>query len=346
MQPTPAKPVFVVGSPRSGTSILTWCLGHHPNLFPVPESNWMGDFAVNVAIAYQIGAARGDYSILSAMDIAEDELRAALGQSINDLILRHRKHLETKREIRCAELKLDRRWLEASSTAAGPKTRWVDGTPEYSLHIYGLRKLFPQARFVHLFRDVEAVVRSMVNFHRVTGIQLVANEEDAYRYWTRTVSACLMAERAYGPTVVHRIHYTDLINRAELTMRSLLEFLGEPDTEKCLEPLELRINSSTVPADFQINHAALNPTLVDEATQLSAEVEKTRQQAHASPAAADEMEAAFRELVKHLATRDSASQNARKTLESLNKSMPPSQPTTDAALHSADSTIAVLPPQL
>ena len=71
------KPIFVLGSPRSGTSILTWCLGHHPNLFPLPESNWMGDFAVNVAVAYQIGAARGDYSILSAMDIQDEELFAA-----------------------------------------------------------------------------------------------------------------------------------------------------------------------------------------------------------------------------------------------------------------------------
>lgn len=88
------KPVFVVGSPRSGRSILTWCLGHHPNLFPVPESNWLGDFTVNVGIAYQIGAARGDYSVLSAMDIQEDELFAGFGQTINDLIMRHRDHLE------------------------------------------------------------------------------------------------------------------------------------------------------------------------------------------------------------------------------------------------------------
>jgi len=166
------KPIFVVGSPRSGTSILTWCLGHHPNLFPVPESNWMGDFSVNVAIACQIGAARGDYSILSAMDIPDDELFAALGQSINDLILRHRTHLERKRETRSAALKLDTGWLEATSTAAGPKARWIDGTPEYSLYICGLRKLFPDAVFIHIFRDVASVVRSMLNFHRVAGTQL------------------------------------------------------------------------------------------------------------------------------------------------------------------------------
>ena len=92
------KPIFIVGSPRSGTSILTWCLGQHPNMFPVPESNWMGDFAVNVAIAHQIGAARGIYSVLSAMDIRDDELFTAFGRSINELILRHRKDLERNRE--------------------------------------------------------------------------------------------------------------------------------------------------------------------------------------------------------------------------------------------------------
>ena len=64
------KPIFVVGSPRSATRILTGCLGHHPNMFPVPESNWMGEFAVNIASSYQIGAARDNRTILSPMDSA------------------------------------------------------------------------------------------------------------------------------------------------------------------------------------------------------------------------------------------------------------------------------------
>jgi len=60
MQNQGSKPIFVVGSPRPGTSILTWCLGQHPNMFPVPEANWMGNFAVIIAVACEIGAARGD----------------------------------------------------------------------------------------------------------------------------------------------------------------------------------------------------------------------------------------------------------------------------------------------
>jgi hypothetical protein len=292
----------------------------------------MGDFGINVAIAYQVGAARGDYSILSAMDIRDDELFAAFGRSINDLILCHRKDLETKRETRTIELKVEPRWLEATSMAAGPKTRWVDGTPEYSLHIYGLRKLFPQAVFIHLFRDVRAVVRSMLNFHRVAGIHLVANEEEAYRYWIRTVSACLMAERAYGPNVVHRVRYADLTDNPESTMRSLLDFIEEPYTAKCLEPIELRINSSTVPTDFETDDLATNPMVVGEALQLFDEVERTAQPAEAASAAAIEMEAAFRERVRYVATMDNAYQVAQRLIEKLNKSEQTADPATKAVL--------------
>jgi len=253
----------------------------------------MGDFSVNVAIACQIGAARGDYSILSAMDIPDDELFAALGQSINDLILRHRTHLERKRETRSAALKLDTGWLEATSTAAGPKARWIDGTPEYSLYICGLRKLFPDAVFIHIFRDVASVVRSMLNFHRVAGTQLVRNEEEAYRYWLRTVRACVKAEQAYGPNVVRRIRYRDLIDNPESTMHSLLDFLSEPYAARCLEPLVQRINSSNVSDDVKTDDPASDPAVVEEATQLSRDLEGTAQPANASQSAADEMEEGY-----------------------------------------------------
>jgi Sulfotransferase family len=305
MQDQINKPVFVVGSPRSGTSILTWCLGQHPNIFPVPESNWMGDFAVHVAIGHQIGAARGDRSILSAMEIGDDELFGTFGRSINNLILHHRQDLERKRG--------------ATSTLSEPKGRWVDGTPEYSLHICGLCKLFPDARFIHILRDVRDVVRSMLNFHRLAGTQLVTNEEKAYKYWLRTVSACIEAEHAYGPNVVHRTRYANLINDPESTMSSLLEFLEEPYAAKCLEPLGRRINSSNVPDDFVADDPSTDLALVDQATKLSAELEVTAQPSEASPAAADALEAQFQQRTQFVAALDKSYKEAQRLIRILEK---------------------------
>ena len=290
----------------------------------------MGDFSVNIAIAHQIGAARGIYSVLSAMDIRDDELFATFGRSINDLILYHRKDLERNREA-SRQLKIDPRWLEAASTAKGPKGRWVDGTPEYSFYICGLRKLFPDAMFIHIFRDVRTVVRSMLNFHRVAGTQLVADEEEAYRYWLRTVSACIDAELAYGPKVVYRIRYADLVDNPESAMRSLLGFLGEPYAASCLEPLAQRINSSDVAVDLTSDDSTANSAVAESAIRLCAQVEQSPQPAEASFAAAEKMEVAFRERVKYVAEMDNAYQKAQQIIKTLHDSGLPSGLTTGAA---------------
>ena len=257
---------------------------------------------MNLAVAHQIGSARGDLSMLSAMEIRDDEFFNAFGRTINELVVGHRRHLEINRENSNSPSKVNQQWLQATSVAAGPKTRWVDGTPEYSLHICGLRKLFPQGRFVHVFRDVDEVVRSMVNFHRATGIQLIANEEEAYKYWLRTVRGCLKAEEAYGPQVLYRLRYSALVENPESTLRSLIDFVGEPYSAKCLEPLSQRINSSNVPPDFRSDDPATDPAIVEEARRLSAEIEQTPQPTEHSPAAADELEAEFCARIKHIAT--------------------------------------------
>jgi len=330
----------------------------------------MGPFAVNLAVSYQIGSARGILSVLSAMSISSDEFFSHVGQGINDLILKHRFDLDLQRLITGAqrilkdkglylgevtgelnpamaaaiqqyqarnpsqvkgpldgdirpvlqsilESESKTRWIDLLNSES--KTRWVDGTPEYSWHIYGLRKLFPDALFVHIVRDAVSAVHSMLNFHRVAGTQLVAGEEEAYRYWLGTVSACLTAERAYGPRVVHRLKYSDLIENPENALRSLLSFLGEPYSAKCLEPLSERINSSNVPADFRSEDPATAPVVVEQAMQLSRDLEQSLQPAEASFAASAEMEATFAERVQHMATLENQHQRALRIIQTLER---------------------------
>ncbi len=299
----------------------------------------MGDFAVNIAAAYQIGAARGIFSILSAMGISRDEFFSHIGRSINSLIIKHRGDLDQKRLIIAVQrlFKEQGRYLgevtgefDAATSAAVKeygiaddvggllcselvdsvrtaasnseyKTRWVDQTPEYSFHICGLRKLFPGAVFVHIVRDVDSVVRSMLNFHRIAGTNVVGSEEEAYRYWLRTVRACLKAEEAYGSHVVYRLPYADLIEKPEPALRALLDFLSESYSARCLEPLSERINSSNVPAEFKSDDPATDPAIVEEARRLSSEIEQSCQPAAASSRAADELEGEFDARVRCVA---------------------------------------------
>ena len=273
------------------------------------------------------------------MDISRDEFFSHIGRSINSLVLRHRCDLDRKRLIIAVQRLLKEQGfylgevtgefdaatsaavrqygivdvsgllyselVDSLRTAASDseyKTRWVDQTPEYSFHICGLRKLFPCALFIHIVRDVASVVRSMLNFHRIAGTHVVPNEEEAYKYWLRTVSACLKAEEAYGPHVVYRLRYTALVENPESALRSLLDFLGEPYSAKCLEPLSERINSSNVPPDFKSDDPATNPAIVEEARRLSAGIEQTSQPTEHSPAAVDELEAEFGARLKYIAT--------------------------------------------
>jgi hypothetical protein len=195
----------------------------------------------------------------------------------------------------------------------------VDGTPEYSFYICGLRKLFPKARFIHIVRDVPSVVRSMLNFHRIAGNRLVANEEEAYDYWLRAVSACLKAEQAYGPRVVLRLRYSELVDAPETAIHSVLKFVGERYVTASLKPLQERINSSKVPADFKIGDPETDSVLVERATELSTEMNETPQPLEASPAAAEEMEAAFYERVRYVATVDSQYHRAKEIIATLQK---------------------------
>jgi len=313
-----AKPIFVVGSPRSGTSILTWCLGQHPNIIPQEESNWLGPFAIDTASGYQRGSARGAHGQLSAIGVRREEFLALFGQTISELILSHREQFQMRR----AQLGLDVPPFTISRSPNEPKSRWVDGTPEYSFYICGLRKLFPQALFVHLVRDVTAVVRSLLNFFPDGRNRLVANEQAAYEYWLRRVTSCVDAEQAYGPDVVYRMRYSDLVEQPESTMRALLDFLGEPYAPQCLEPLGKRINSANVPVDFKADDPETDPAIVKHAEELSNELQSFPQQGYASRKVAEKLEAEFNHQVQYFATLEAKYNESQRLIARLQQTKP------------------------
>lgn len=241
MADAPNSPVFIVGSYRSGTSIFCWCLGQHPNLVNLPETNWLARLGIDLENLYRLGTVNGKYSHLQQANVSQDDFYRLFGEGVDRLIQ------ATNPALIAKSPKPGGKNLSRRRHADDPKRRWVDATPENSHYIYPLSKMFPGARFIHLLRNPHDVASSLMKFSRV-GARDYAHDE-AYRTWMRLTRAALAGERALGAGRILRLRYEDFTGTPETAFRRALAFLGEDYCADCLEPLANKINSSEISPD-------------------------------------------------------------------------------------------------
>ena len=133
------KPVFIVGAPRSGTSLLFAILRSSGRL-----AHWPGE-AHEVWEAYYHPALRGwDSNVLEASDVTPE-----------------------------AAAYIRRQFL----LIAGSRHNLIDKTPRNALRFGFLEALFPDARYVYLQRDGRENVNSLINAWRTPRYRTYKLEE-------------------------------------------------------------------------------------------------------------------------------------------------------------------------
>ena len=182
--------VFLIGSPRSGTTWLSRLLGAHPAVAATQEIElinrycrpwqqaWNEQLPADVA-KWERHRHRGLPAVLT-----QDEFHDAVGgfaRSVYDKLL---------------QLK----------TSAGVV---VDKNPEYSLHVDLIRAMFPDAGVLHIVRDGRDVAASMVTASRGWGRDWAPSQiGDAARTWRANVEG---AAAAAGSGRYLEIRYEDLL---------------------------------------------------------------------------------------------------------------------------------------
>lgn len=202
-------PIFIVGSERSGTTLLRLMLTSHPSVAVPPE----GDFLTRMHADQPQSLAQQQSFIKAFLSIEkcrEWGLSPALLQQ-GIAMMQPRSWPELAAVPYWT-------WLAVNFPNA---SRWGDKNPSHIHRLPQLLKMFPTAKFIHIIRDGRDVTASWL------GVPFgPADAATAAATWSRAVQAGRQASLAH-PGRFCEVHYEALVRSPEPTLRTLCAFLGE-----------------------------------------------------------------------------------------------------------------------
>ena len=216
------KPIFIVGAPRSGTTLLQYMLRSHPNIsLPTGESHFFIPLFRNEEGFGDLAEQENIRAVLEAMykqsaDFLDTDIH---GIQFDIDRLTEEFHAEGRVTMESIFSGL----FEKNAIGEG-KTRWGDKTPYYVLHMRMLLERFPDAQFIHLIRDGRDVAMSLLNRKHDF---CVYNYFFAAKYWEIYVELGRECGQTLGEKTYHEVYYEDLLNNPETTMKGVCNFLGE-----------------------------------------------------------------------------------------------------------------------
>ncbi|MEV7967224.1 sulfotransferase [Sphaerisporangium sp. NPDC088356] len=230
---SPDRPIFVIGCPRSGTTLLQLMLHSHERIAVPPETRFL-------LSAYFRRRLYGD--------MCDAENRRRLAQWI-----------ATDKATKFRELGIDRatyvrRAVEGPGSLGSVmgeafrayaerfgKPRWGDKRPCYVKHVNALLRLFPDAQFVNLIRDGRDCVASLkeMPWYRLDVFHAIAN-------WAESIDHGRHYAERLPPASYYEMRYEDLTADPETELTKLCGFLGEEFDPAMCEPR--RVADLAVPA--------------------------------------------------------------------------------------------------
>lgn len=224
MRPSPSPtaqddrpaPFFVVGSDRSGTTLLRLYLDAHP-LLAVPSESW---FLIDLFEAYGAAGALDAARLAEAVDMVAAHPRFVDGWRVDLDALRA--ELAARTPVAMSEF-IDA--LFRAETGISGEGRWGDKTPEYSLHLAELHRCFPRAQFVHIVRDGRDVYLSLA---AKRWSDRGSTPYELGRYWAGVVTRVAAAGARLGRDAYLEIRYEDLVLDTRATLEKVMAFLGVP----------------------------------------------------------------------------------------------------------------------
>lgn len=234
------NPVFLVGCPRSGTTLLQRMLDAHDSMAIASETHFVRRFWLK----------RENYGDLATDENYKRLLEDVVGMpefaemGVDDESFRNRARAAERTYAAVFAALLETFAEQHGVPFIGEKT------PNHLLHMLTLERFFPDAKYIHIVRDPRAVVNSWRNVPWSTG-NVVG---DAFVWRRYMLVARLCPPRRSNSLMV--IRFEDLVLRPEPTLTDVCRFIGisfQPGMCAFHDKREIAINLSREPWKARAN---------------------------------------------------------------------------------------------
>jgi hypothetical protein len=218
------RPIILVGSARSGTTLLRFMLSSHPRIYIPPQSDFIPHLfgrSPQTPLSRPQAMRAVEY-IFNARPFSKDWLAtrpdpAAFVDSLPD-----RRPGALLNEI------------YRQYAAQHGAERWGDKSPTYTAYIGLLSQIFPTAQFIHIIRDGRDVALSTIETFQKDSFHV--DMYSAAWTWKRRVQTARAEGMRLGPDHYHELHYEQLVANPEPLLREICDFLGETFSAAMMEP--------------------------------------------------------------------------------------------------------------
>ena len=217
------SPVFIVGAPRSGTTLMAVLLNRHSRIAIPPETQFFTEFLI---------------------EHPPQSVRGHDGTELVELALHHRRisDLKLEKEDVLTELSGDNQpnltclfaAILRAYTAKQNKVRPGEKTPKHLEHVPELYQNFPKAKIICVLRDGRDVVRSLLK----TDWAEPGNRRRFGLFcmeWSYLARLVLELKKTIPEDRFMVVKYEDLLIEPEENLRNICDFLEENFEEQMLQ---------------------------------------------------------------------------------------------------------------
>jgi len=207
--------IFIVGCPRSGTTLLQSIVASHPEVISFPESHFFEYLYFN---HFPLGIINKkpkqklieffestDYLNLGEVSFPLEEIKGFV-----------------------ADKRLAQRFIDFldSKAMSQDKRKWVEKTPNHIICIEYIKKLVPQSKFIHIIRSGKDVIASLYDAsykYPESTWQVFRNIDRCIKTWQRYTEISLMFSNHEDHLL---ISYEDLSSDPKIEAIKICNFLG------------------------------------------------------------------------------------------------------------------------